>query len=328
MTEPERPVALVTGGSSGIGLALAERLAGRGMTVLLAARGEARLQAAVERVPGSVPLVADVSQAADRELLVAAVRRHGRLDLLVNNAGASGGATAIDIDVARASRVLEINFLAHVGLTRALWGSLLASRGAVVNVSSGLGTYVHPQSAAYAASKHALTGWSRALRVKGLREGVHVLTLNPGPVSTAQFPHVEMARRRFARHLLIDAARCADDALRRPRPGTGRDLDAPRLSPDRERAVDRARVLRAVPRAAIPVATRTDRCRRSCRVACRVGSRTGALVVCWMYSLSASDVPSLRCSVANCLCGSRWKATKNSPASSSLVDGSTPSANE
>jgi hypothetical protein len=214
VNERERPVALVTGGSSGIGLALAERLAGRGMTVLLAARGEARLQAAAERVPGSVALVADVSQAGDRDLLVAAVQRHGRLDLLVNNAGASGGATATDIDVARASRVLEINFLAHVGLTRALWGALLASRGAVVNVSSGLGTYVHPRSAAYAASKHALTGWSRALRVKGLREGVHVLTLNPGPVATAQFPHVEMARRRFARHLLIDAERCADDALR------------------------------------------------------------------------------------------------------------------
>jgi short-subunit dehydrogenase len=209
-----RPVALVTGGSSGIGLALAERLAERGMTVLLAARGEERLQEAAARVPGSDPLPADVSEPADRELLIAAVRRHGRLDLLVNNAGVGGGTTAVDIDVARASRVLEVNFLAHVALTRALWVSLLASGGAIVNVSSALGTYANPGSAAYSSSKHALTAWSRALRIQGLRQGVRVLTLNPGPVSTAQFPHAEMARRRLARHLLIDAGRCADDALR------------------------------------------------------------------------------------------------------------------
>lgn len=207
-------VALVTGGSSGIGLALADRLADRGMTVLLAARGEERLGRAVSRLPRAEAIVADVADAGDRARIVAAVRRHGRLDLLVNNAGTGGGTTAIDIDVPRAARVLEVNFLAYVGLTRALWGDLVASRGSVLNVSSGLGTYTHPGSAGYAASKHAVTGWSRALRVQGLREGVRVLTLNPGPVVTDQFRHEGLAGRRFARHLLIDADRCAGDALR------------------------------------------------------------------------------------------------------------------
>jgi short-subunit dehydrogenase len=208
------PVAVVTGGSSGIGLALAERLAARGMTVLLAARGEDRLRAAAARVPGAETVLADVASPDGRGRVVDAVRRLGRLDLLVNNAGASGGTTAVDIDVERAARVLEINFLAHVGLTRALWADLVASRGGVINVSSGLGTFVHPGSAAYSASKHALGAWSRTLRVQGLREGVRVLTLNPGPVATAQFPHEAMARRRFARHVLIGVDRCADDALR------------------------------------------------------------------------------------------------------------------
>jgi short-subunit dehydrogenase len=208
------PVALVTGGSSGIGLALAERLADRGMTVLVAARGADRLHAALARVPRAEAIVADVAEEAGRELLVEAVRRHGRIDLLVNNAGTGGGTTAVDIDVARASRALEVNFLAHVGLTRALWHELVAARGGVINVSSGLGTFVNPASAAYCASKHALGAWSRVLRVQGLREGVRVLTLNPGPVVTAQFTHEAMARRRFARHLVIDADRCADDALR------------------------------------------------------------------------------------------------------------------
>jgi uncharacterized protein len=210
----DRPVALVTGGSSGIGLALAERLAARGMTVLLAARGEERLVAAAAALPRAQAIVADVAEPADRERLVEAVRRAGRLDLLVNNAGIGGGTTAVDIDVERASRVLEVNFLAYVGLTRSLWADLAEAQGGVINVSSGLGTYAHPGSAAYAASKHAVTAWSRALRVQGLREGVRVLALNPGPVVTAQFPHEGLARRRLARHLLIDAGRCADDALR------------------------------------------------------------------------------------------------------------------
>jgi short-subunit dehydrogenase len=209
-----RPVALVTGGSSGIGLALAERLAGRDMTVLLAARGAERLERAAAALPGGVAIVADVSDETGRDRLVQAVRRHGRLDLLVNNAGIGGGTTAVDIDVERAARVLEVNFLAYVALTRALWGELVATRGRVLNVSSALGTYVHPGSAGYAASKHAVTAWSRVLRIQGLREGVGVLTLHPGPVVTGQFRHEELQQRRFARHLLVDAGRCADDALR------------------------------------------------------------------------------------------------------------------
>ncbi len=207
-------VALVTGGSSGIGLALAERLAARGMTVLLAARGAERLALAAAAVPGAEAIAADIADPSDRARLVEAVRRHGRLDLLVNNAGIGGGTTAVDIDVARAARVLEVNFLAYVGLTRALWPDLVAARGRVVNVSSGLGTYTHPGSAGYAASKHAVTAWSRVLRIQGLREGVRVLTVNPGPVVTDQFRHEGLAARRVARHLLIDTDRCADAALR------------------------------------------------------------------------------------------------------------------
>jgi short-subunit dehydrogenase len=210
-----RPLALVTGGSSGIGLALAERLAGRGMTVLLVARGAERLERVAASLPGSEAIVADIADEADRERLVAAVRRRGRrLDLLVNNAGIGGGTTAVDIDVARVARVLEVNFLGYVGLTRALWPELVATGGRVVNVSSGLGTYVHPGSAGYAASKHAVTAWSRVLGVQGRRQGVRVLTLHPGPVVTDQFRHEGLRGRRFARHLLVDTGRCAEDALR------------------------------------------------------------------------------------------------------------------
>jgi short-subunit dehydrogenase len=209
-----RPLALVTGGSSGIGLALAERLAGRGMTVLIAARGAERLARAAAAIPGAVPVVADVSEQAGRDRLVDAVRDRGRLDLLVNNAGIGGGTTAVDIDVERAARALEVNFLAYIALTRALWADLVVTQGRVINVSSALGTYVHPGSAGYAASKHAVTAWSRVLRIQGLRQGVRVLTLHPGPVVTDQFRHERLQQRRVARRLLIEPGRCADDALR------------------------------------------------------------------------------------------------------------------
>ncbi len=128
---------------------------------------------------------------------------------------ASAAARTRSTSTSRArARVLEVNFLAQIGLTRALWGRLVETRGGVINVSSGLGTFVRSDSAAYAASKHALTAWSRVLRIQGLRQGVQVLTLNPGPVTTAQFTHEVMAATRLGRYLLIDPARCADDALR------------------------------------------------------------------------------------------------------------------
>ena len=258
------------------------------MTVLLAARGAGAARGRRPSAPGRVPLVADVvgarrPRAAGRGRAAARAARPAR-----QQRRHGGGTTAVDIDVARASRVLEINFLAHVGLTRALWGSLLASRGAVLNVSSGLGTYVHPRSAAYAASKHAVTAWSRALRVQGLREGVRVLTLNPGPVVDRPVP-ARRAGQTALRPPPADRRRTAAPTTRfAPSIGDGPRSGAIPPSPDRERAVDRAGALRALPRAAIPVATRTARCRRSRPAACPGGIANSALVVCWMYSLSAS----------------------------------------
>ncbi len=244
-----RPVALVTGGSSGIGLALAERLAGRGMTVLLAARGRAP---GCRRRSSACPESSADGGGHRRAVRPRPARRGGTAALAARSARqqrrSGGGATAIDIDMARASRVLEINFLAHVGLTRALWDDLRRDPRARRERVVGLGTYVHPRSAAYAASKHALTGWSRALRIKGLREGVHVLTLNPGPVVTAQFTHEGWQA--AIRPLPADRRAIAAPTMRltRARSRTSRDLEPSRLSPDRHRAVDRARVLRAMPR--------------------------------------------------------------------------------
>ena len=192
-----KPVALVTGGSSGIGEALARRLHDRGYALILSARGEDRLAAAAAPLRATpAPSTSPTRTGGRRSARPSSAR--GRIDLLVNNAGAGGGTTALDIDAARARRVLEINFYAHVALTRALWPRLVEARGAIINVSSVYGTYASDGSAGYSASKHALTAWSRALAAAGRREGVRVLTVNPGPVSTATFPHHELREKPLA----------------------------------------------------------------------------------------------------------------------------------
>jgi short-subunit dehydrogenase len=207
-----RPVALVTGGSSGIGEELARRLVGRGMRVLVTARGVERLRRVADGL-GAEPVAADVATEQGRAAIIDAVRLAGRLDVLVNNAGAGGGTTALDIDVERVRRVLEVNFYAHVALTRELCGLLARPGGAVLNVSSVLGTYTADHSAAYCASKFALTAWSRALATDLRRDGVQVLTVHPGPVATTTFPHDELRRTRRGRLLVLTPERCVDDIV-------------------------------------------------------------------------------------------------------------------
>jgi short-subunit dehydrogenase len=206
-------IALVTGGSSGIGEALAHRLRARGYELLLSARGRDRLVAAADTM-GAQALPGDICDPADRHALVEAVRARGRIDLLVNNAGAGGGTTGLDIDPARARRVLEINFYAHLALTQALWPLLVEARAVIVNVSSVYGTYAADGSAGYCASKHALTAWSRALTAAARPLGVRVLTVNPGPVATTTFRHDELLADPLRRRLVLDAGQCADDVLR------------------------------------------------------------------------------------------------------------------
>ena len=176
-----KPVALITGGSSGIGLGIARRLLARGCEVVLTARGQDRLDQLVDEL-GVTGVAADVATEEGRAAIVAEVRRLGRLDWLVNNAGTGGGTAGLDVDVARARRVLETNFYSHVALTHELWPLLRESpRARVIVVSSSLGTYSSSGSITYGASKAALTSWGRALAVAARRDGIEVTLVNPAP---------------------------------------------------------------------------------------------------------------------------------------------------
>jgi NAD(P)-dependent dehydrogenase (short-subunit alcohol dehydrogenase family) len=181
---------LVTGASSGIGRALAERLAGEGADVVVSARNEAELQITATRcraVGGRAWVIpADVTREEEcRRLVAATLSALGGLDVLVNNAGLTMLARFEEVkDLSAYERIVKVNYLGAVYCTHAALPHLKASRGQVVAVSSLSGLIGVPTRTAYVASKHALQGFCDALRIELANSGVSVLVVSPGFIKT------------------------------------------------------------------------------------------------------------------------------------------------
>ena len=227
-------VAVVTGASSGIGEATARRLAREpGARLVLVARREERLRALAESlgVPAGFVAVDLTSEGAPGEVLRHVQERHGRLDLLVNNAGAGWRARFADGGHANVSRTMELNFHAQVRLTEALLPLLRESApSAIVNVSSVSGRVGRAGSGAYSASKFALAGWSESLYLEERASGVHVGLVLPGFIATEGFPAEELKRRLVTRWAVSSpGARGRRDRGRR----AGRQARALRAAPVR-----------------------------------------------------------------------------------------------
>jgi short-subunit dehydrogenase len=206
-------VALVTGASSGIGAATARRLAREpGAELVLVARREERLRELAEEVGGATVIPVDlVEPDAPARVAEAVEREHGRLDLLVNNAGAAWRGKFGEAGWENVRRHMEINFDAVVRLTEGLLPILRRSApSAIVNVSSVAGRVARANSGAYSASKFALIGWSEALHLEERREGVHVGLVLPGFVATEGFPQRELRERRLTRRLVSRPERVAE----------------------------------------------------------------------------------------------------------------------
>jgi 3-oxoacyl-[acyl-carrier protein] reductase len=178
------PSALVTGGSSGIGLAIAEMLSAEGYELTLAARGLERLEAARDRLRCAV-VQADVSSDEDCAGVVAAhVERHGGLDVLVNSAGVGIAGPVADTQAKQWDLQQNVNVRGAFLVTRAALPHLRATRGYVVNLASIAGTIPTPGLAAYGASKAALIALTRSLDREEAANGVRVSALCPGFVDT------------------------------------------------------------------------------------------------------------------------------------------------
>jgi uncharacterized protein len=200
-------VMLVTGASSGIGEATARRLAREpGVSLVLVARREERLRdlaAELGERRTSFLAVDLLDEDAPVHILEHVLERHGRLDLLVNNAGAAWRATFADGGYENVRRTMAINFDAQVRLTEALLPLLRASApSAIVNVASTAGRVSRAGSGAYSASKFALAGWSDSLWAEERPHGVHVGLVLPGFISTEGFPQSELTDKPWTRWIV------------------------------------------------------------------------------------------------------------------------------
>ncbi len=207
-------VALVTGASSGIGEATARRLARiPGARLVLVARREDRLRALASTLGDQASFVAvDLLEESAPERIRAHVsEHHGRLDLLVNNAGAAWRATFGEGGYENVSRTMAINFDAQVRLTEALLPLLRASApSSIVNVASTAGRVARAGSGAYSASKFALIGWSDSLWAEERAHGVHVGLVLPGFISTEGFPQAELTARPLTRWIVSTPEKAAE----------------------------------------------------------------------------------------------------------------------
>jgi short-subunit dehydrogenase len=206
-------IALITGASSGIGEATARRLAREpGAHVILLARREERLRALAAELPSASFIAADLTDADAPAQIAATVReRHGRLDLLVNNAGAAWRGTFAEHGHAGVQRHMELNFDAVLRVTEALLPLLRESApSAIVNVASVAGRVSRARSGAYSASKFAVIGWSDSLHLEEAAGGVHVGLVLPGFVATEGFPQRELVERRATRWMVSTPEKVAD----------------------------------------------------------------------------------------------------------------------
>ena len=175
-------VVLITGASSGIGEATAVRLAAAGFTVYGAARRVDRMAT----LPGVIPIAMDVTDDAQ---VAAAVDRviadQGRIDVLINNAGYAQYGPVEDTSIDAARRQFEVNLFGLARLTQLVVPHMRAQgSGTIVNISSMGGRIYTPLGAWYHATKHALEGWSDCLRVELKPQGIDVVIIEPGSIST------------------------------------------------------------------------------------------------------------------------------------------------
>ncbi|TPW20956.1 MAG: short-chain alcohol dehydrogenase [Elusimicrobia bacterium] len=196
MKEVALAVALVTGASSGIGRAVAEEAATRGWRVVLAdkdTKGAEEAAAEIRKRGGTALVVkADVSSDADRAaLLAASTAAFGGVDLLVNNAGYGYLATTEHLSLDESRKMFEVNYFAMVDLSRRALALMKKPKGGtVMNVSSVLGlTTALPESAQYAATKHAVIGWARSAEREFKRAGVTLKIICPSGTKTKFFDH-------------------------------------------------------------------------------------------------------------------------------------------
>lgn len=188
----EGKVVLVTGASSGIGRATALALSEAGARVAVGARRADRLKDLAQDAPGEILVVElDVTdEQSVQEAVAATVERFGALDAVVNNAGIMLSGAILGADTTEWTRMIETNLLGSMYTVHAALPHLLESKGAVVQISSTSGRISSAASGVYAATKFGITAFAEALRQEVTTQGVRVVVVEPGFVSTELTSHI------------------------------------------------------------------------------------------------------------------------------------------
>lgn len=194
----EDQVMVITGATSGIGLATARRAADRGARLVLCSRNEAELQETVDQIrqKGGTArsLVADVASQENMDrLAAAAVEEFGSLDTWVNNAGVSFYGRLTEVAVEDMRQLFEVNFWGTVYGSRAAVARMRGAGGALINIGSIVSDRAIPLQGTYSASKHAVKGFTDALRMELEEEGapISVTLIKPSAIDTPYFKHAK-----------------------------------------------------------------------------------------------------------------------------------------
>jgi NADP-dependent 3-hydroxy acid dehydrogenase YdfG len=221
-----RPVAVITGASSGIGAATARALAAHNYQLALLGRRLDRLEELAAQLDG--PAIAITADVTDRDALLTAAdqveQQLGGADVLVNNAGVMLLGPFSSAQRQEARRMVEVNLLGAMTATEVFLDQLRDGGGDLVNISSVAGRTARAGNAAYAATKWGLNGWSEALRQE-LQPDIRVTVIEPGAVATELTNHItDPAAKQGAEQLYAQLAITADDvaeviafAVTRPR---------------------------------------------------------------------------------------------------------------
>ena len=181
----ETKVVVITGASSGIGLACANKFFREGFHVVVTGRDEKRLHDAIADLPKQenqvLAIVADVSIEADcKRIMDETLNKFGRIDILINNAGISMRALFEDLNLDVIRKVMDTNFWGAVYCTKYALPAILQNKGSVVGISSIAGKKGLPGRTGYSSSKFALEGFLETLRTENIKKDLHVLVACPG----------------------------------------------------------------------------------------------------------------------------------------------------
>lgn len=178
-------VVVITGGTSGIGKALAHEFGMKGSKIVITGRNREALATTLEELKrkdvDAFGVIADATLEEDNiRMAEEAIKKFGRIDILINNAGISMRAIFEEVDTGVIRKVMDINFYGAVYATRYCLAEIIRNKGSIIGISSIAGFRGLPARTGYSASKFALNGFLESLRTELLHSGVHVLTACPG----------------------------------------------------------------------------------------------------------------------------------------------------